>query len=156
MVILVTKRNLFGSEVEIDDVSTRRWYVDAEEWGCNCGDCRNFLALARKRQLPAFVFEHLDKLGIPPEKATYVCHLYDDEKGHLYQFSYRIAGNILSGETNILSGETATGAGRCCHETYPYGAPGFPEPHFDLEFWVTLPWVLDKPRTGPQKEGVSS
>ena len=149
MVILVTKRNLFGSEVEIDDVSTRRWYVDAEEWGCNCGDCRNFLALARKRQLPAFVFEQLDKLGIPPEKATYVCHLYDDEKGHLYQFSYRIAGNILSEET-------ATGAGRCCHEMYPYGAPGFPEPHFDLEFWVTLPWVLDKPRTGPQKEGVSS
>ena len=126
MVILVTKRNLFGSEVEIDDVSTRRWYADAEEWGCDCGDCR-----------------------IPPEKATYVCHLYDDEKGHLYQFSYRIAGNILSEET-------ATGAGRCCHETYPYGAPGFPEPHFDLEFWVTLPWVLDKPRTGPQKEGVSS
>ena len=27
----------------------------------------------------------------------------------------------------------------CCHETYPYGAPGFPEPHFDLEFWVRLP-----------------
>ena len=30
---------------------------------------------------------------------------------------------------------------RCCHEPYPYGAPGFPEPHFDLEFWVRLPRV---------------
>lgn len=153
---VMAKQHLFGSMVEIDEANTHRWYADAEEWGCNCGDCRNFLALAHGRQLPAFVLEQLDKLGIPPEKATYVCHLYDDEKGHLYQFSYRITGNILSGETNILSEETATGAGRCCHETYPYGAPGFPEPHFDLEFWVTLPWVLDRPRTGPQKEGVSS
>ena len=32
---------------------------------------------------------------------------------------------------------------RCCHEPYPYGAPDFPAPHFDLEFWVTLPWILD-------------
>ena len=135
----MTTQGLFGSLVEIDETSTQRWYTSVEEWGCVCRDCRNFLTLAQKRQFPAFVLEHLDKLGIPPEKATYVCHLYDDEKGHLYQFSYRIAGNILSEET-------ATGAGRCCHEMYPYGAPGFPEPHFDLEFCVTLPWVLDKPR----------
>lgn len=79
-----------------------------------------------------------DKLGIPPEKATYVCQIYPDGDGQHYQFSYRIAGNILSGEA-------ATGAGRCCHEPYPYGAQEFPEPHFDLEFWVTLPWVLDEP-----------
>lgn len=31
---------------------------------------------------------------------------------------------------------------RCCHEIYPYGAPDFPTPHFDLEFWVQLPWIL--------------
>ncbi len=36
------------------------------------------------------------------------------------------------------------GEGRCCHESYPYGTPDFPTPHFDLEFWVTLPWVLEK------------
>lgn len=135
----MAKQYLFGSIVEIDEVGTQRWYAGAEEWGCDCGDCRNFLALARKRKLPIFVLEHLDKLGIPPEKATYVCQMYPDGDGQHYQFSYRIAGNILSGES-------ATGAGRCCREPYPYGAPGFPEPHFDLEFWVTLPWVLDEPR----------
>lgn len=32
----------------------------------------------------------------------------------------------------------------CCHDPYPYGAPNFPEPHFDLEFYATLPWVLDE------------
>lgn len=133
------KRYFFGFEVEVDQKDTQHWYAAAKEWACDCGDCRNFLALARGRHLPAFVLEKLDKLGIPPEKATYVCQMYPDGDGQHYQFSYRIAGNILSGE--------ATGeAGRCCHEPYPYGAPGFPEPHFDLEFWVTLPWVLDEPR----------
>ncbi len=133
------RQNLFGSIVEIDEANTRRQYTDAEEWSCDCGDCRNFLVLARERHLPAFVLEQLDKLGIRPEKATYVCQMYPDGNGQHYQFSYRIAGNILSGEA---MGE----AGRCCHEPYPYGAPGFPEPHFDMEFWVTLPWVLDEPR----------
>lgn len=146
----MTKHLLFGFSVEIDETSTRRWYAAAEEWGCACGDCSNFLALARKRQLPASVLESLDKLGIPPEKATYVCHLYDNEKGHLYQFSYRIAGNILNRSEEADTKEY----GQCCHEPYPYGAPGFPEPHFDLEFWVTLPWVLDEPRAGQQVEEV--
>lgn len=130
-------QRLFGAIVEIDEAGTRQWYAHAEKWGCDCGDCRNFLALARGRQLPAFVLKPLDKLGILPEKATYVCRIYPDGEGHHYQFSYRIAGNILCGEE---AGE----AGRCCHEPYPYGAPGFPEPHFDLEFWVTLPWVLEE------------
>ena len=147
--VVMAKQHLFGSMVEIDEASTHRWYADAEEWGCDCGDCRNFLALARKRLLPVFVLEQLDRLCIPPEKATYVCQMFPDGDGQHYQFSYRIAGNILS--------RKATGkAGRCCHETYPYGALGFPEPHFDLEFWVTLPWVLDEPGTDPQREGVST
>lgn len=25
------------------------------------------------------------------------------------------------------------------HNPYPYGSQGFPEHHFDLEFWVWLP-----------------
>lgn len=136
--------------MEIDAASTRRWYAAAEEWGCDCGDCRNFLALARRRRLPAFVLEPLNRLGIPPEKATYVCLLYSDEEGHHYQVSYRIAGKILSDETGTEEN------GKCWHEPYPYGAPGFPEPHFDMEFWITLPWVLDEPGTDPQGEGIQS
>ena len=70
----------------------------------------------------------------------YTLELKDD--GHLYQFSYRIAGRILNEATPNRATE-AWGEVRCCHEPYPYGAPDFPTPHFDLEFWVTLPWVLD-------------
>lgn len=136
--------DFFGFRVEVEKSATQNWYAQAEEWSCNCGHCRNFLALAKERALPAPVLEMLDELEIPPEKATYVCEMYPDQDGHCYQFSYRVAGRILSGD------ETATvsqdwGAGGCGYERYPYGAPDFPEPHFDLEFWMTLPWVLDEP-----------
>ena len=53
-------------------------------------------------------------------------------QGIHYQFSYRIVGEILADSDQDHSN------GRCCHELYPYGAPGFPETHFDLEFYATL------------------
>jgi len=131
--------DLWGSLVEVDREVTQAWYEGAGPWGCTCGHCRNYLALAEKRQLPEEVLETLDSLSIPPGKATYVCELFTDEEGIHYQFSYRIAGRILE------QGEE--GMGRCCHEPYPHGAPNFPEPHFDLEFFLTLPWVLEESRS---------
>lgn len=78
----------------------------------------------------------LKRFKLPPEKATYVCELYTDGEGVHYQASYRLVGAILSFPMQ------EEGSVRCCHEPYPYGAPNFPEPHFDLEIFVTLPWVL--------------
>ena len=133
------KVELFGYPVEVDMEATQNWYVQADAWGCSCGHCRNFLEHAKHDTLPNAVTAVLEELNIPPEKATYVSELYTDEEGIHYQFSYRLAGTILA----ALSQEV-TGLGRCCHEPYPYGAPDFPEPHFDLEFWVTLPWILEE------------
>lgn len=131
---------LFGASVFVDRVATSAWYDQAGPWDCTCGHCRNFLALAKAGQLPPEVLDTLDGLGIPPGKATYVCELYTDEEGVHYQFSYRLAGNILE------EGEGSDQFGRCTHEPYPHGAPNFPEPHFDLEFFLTLPWVLEEPK----------
>ena len=74
---------------------------------------------------------------IPAEKPTYVCEIVSEEGQILYQFSYRMAGNILK-EKEEAKEKLGWGEARCCHEIYPYGAPNFPEPHFDLEFWVHL------------------
>ena len=134
---MLEQHSLFGYAVEIDIEKTQQWYMCAEEWGCRCGDCLNFLELAKRKALPEKILEILSVFGIPPEKATYVCHLTEENGEHLYQFSYRIAGNILK------TGPSATAEIRCCHEMYPYGAPGFPEPHFDLECYAKLPWVID-------------
>jgi len=133
------KFEFWGYRVEVDEQATKAWYDTSTGWGCECGDCRNFLAMARTRQLPDEILNVLDRLGIPPEKATYVCEMYPDGDGNCYQFSYRLAGRILE-EPKIQT----RSVGRCCHEPYPYGAPGFPTPHFDLEFWITLPWKPDK------------
>ena len=129
---------LFGFQVTIDQTATKNWYAAACEWSCECLHCRNFLYLARQRALPAPILKILDALSIPPEKATYVSELYPVKTGHCYQFSYRIAGSILSGDEHI-SVMQDWGSARCCHEPYPYGAPDFPEPYFDLEFDVILP-----------------
>ena len=130
--------NLFGFQVEIDEVATKEWYDKADEWNCECEDCRYFVALAKKKELPSAVLETLEQFGIAPEKSTYVCEIITEEHTVLYQFSYRIAGNILKererGTEKFEWGEVC-----CGHEPYPYGALGFSEPHFDLEFWVRLP-----------------
>ena len=131
---------IFGYKVEIDEKATREWYDAASEWGCSCGSCRNFLTLAYKRELPAPVLAALDDLHIPPEKATYVCELYSDSKGSCYQFSYRIAGTIIDGNERV-SARKSWGDVCCCHDPYPYGAPDFSKPHFDLEFSVVLPFL---------------
>ena len=89
--------------------------------------------------MPPAVIETLEALGIPPEKATYVGELYTDDAGIHYQFSYRLAGTILAGPER----ETPGNPGHCCHEPYPYGAPDFPSPHFDLEFFAVLPWAAE-------------
>jgi len=129
--------NLFGFQVEIDEVATKEWYDKANEWGCECGDCRHFVALAKKRKLPSAVIEILEQLGIVPEKATYVCEILTEEHKVLYQFSYRMAGNILKERDGDIK-DFGWGETYCGHEPYPYGAPDFPAPHFDLEFWVRL------------------
>ena len=132
--------DLFGFQVEIDEAATKEWYDNADEWGCDCGDCRYFVALAKKREMHSVVLEVLDQFGIAPQKATYVCEMTTEDYWILYQFSYRMVGNILK-ERDGKALNLGKVEVRCCHEPYPYGAPGFPEPHFDLEFWVRLPRV---------------
>jgi len=135
------KRNFGNFQVELDADATIKWYVQSEGWGCECGYCRNFLELANKKELPRHIIETLGELGIPPEKATYVCKLFTDDTGIHYQFSYRIAGTIIDAP---ITEDKNWKDSRCCHEPYPYGAPDFPKPHFDLEFYATLPWVLEE------------
>lgn len=69
------------------------------------------------------------------EIADILSHWLKRKKYHL---SYRVAGNIIKDRDGGGANDFDWGAGYCAHESYPYGAPGFPTPHFDLEFWVRL------------------
>lgn len=153
----------FGYTVEVDEPATRDYYAQAEDWGCECGHCRNFVALARERKLPEGLLAILDSASIPPEKATYVCELYHEEnwreKGLLYELSWRVAGTILDKPAGKDIGqdwgpvvELPWSNVMLGHNDYPYGAPDFPQPHFDLEFTMYLPWVLDEHVDSPEKK----
>ena len=130
--------NLFDYEVEIDENATKEWYARSEGWDCPCEDCKHFISLAKKKELPVVILEILEKFEIPPEKATYVCSITEENNEVLYEISYRIAGNIIKEKIVDIEG-SGRGDFYCAHNPYPYGAPNFPTPHFDLEFWVRLP-----------------
>ena len=132
--------DLFGFLVEIDEVATKEWYDKADEWGCDCENCRHFVSLAKRKELPSAILEILEQFGILPEKATYVCEFFTENDKRLYQFSYRMVGNIIK-ERDPDKKDFGWGEARCTHEPYPYGAPEFPKPHFDLEFWAKLPML---------------
>lgn len=136
------KKFLLGCEwTGVDTDATEKWYASSEGWSCKCGHCRNFLKLASNRGLPQYIVRILNELNIPPEKPTYVSELYTDREGVHYHFSYRIAGQIL-GVVPAEQGANHMNI-QCWQDPYPYGAPNFPEPYFDLAFFVVLPWVLE-------------
>ena len=130
-----------GYQVEVDEEATRAYYSDSIEWECTCGHCRNFVLLARERRLPVDILALLDKLGIPPEKASYVCELYDKDEKLYYQVDYRIAGRVLREPKKMIPSPDKP-ALHCGREIAPGTADDFPEPFFDLILFFWLPWVL--------------
>ena len=63
--------DLFGFQVQIDEVATREWYEKADEWGCECEDCRHFIDLAKRKELPVAVMEILGQFGFSIKDETY-------------------------------------------------------------------------------------
>ena len=158
----MTRLDWYGYGAEVDMPATRACYGRAGEWDCPCGHCRNFLALARERRLPEELLAILDSLSIPPEKDTYVCELDSrdwETKGVLYEVSWRIAGTVVKQPESRENEGTFWGPPvqlpgfrlMLGHETCPV-EPDFPEPNFDLDVSLYLPWVLDEPVDGPEKE----
>ena len=140
---------LAGCEVEADEAATRSWYARGREWDCSCGHCRNFLAAADR--LPPQLLELLDRLGVPPRKATYVCEIYHEDDRLYYQVGYRLAGRILH-QPECPRPEPWGLQGCSAERWVPFEAPDFPEPGFDLDLWLWLPWVLNEPIGGAPAE----
>ncbi len=138
-----------GFRAEADEEATRAWYRhEGDEWYCMCGHCRNFVALAKKRQLPAELLNLLDGLCIPPEKATYVCEM--DGAG-LYELTWNVSGCLLE-EGEAVHTDWGSFAleprGKCYQPSDAY--EDFPDPCFVLHAFVRLPWILDEPMDTPR------
>lgn len=142
-----------GWRAVADLEATRSWYAGAAEWDCGCGHCRNYLTLARDRRLPPGMLEILDSLSIPPERVTDLSELCGRGGLVLYDVRFRVAGRLLE---RPAQGGPDPELGLWCQDNpggfYPWGAPDFPAPCFDLCFGPWLPWVLDEPMDGPEAE----
>ena len=107
------KYDLFGYKVEVDKQATKEWYGKFKGWKCDCEHCKNFLLLAKKKQLPVIILDTLKEFEIPPEKPTYVCEITSKKDQLLYQFSYRMTGNVLQEKADTQE-ELEWGEARCC------------------------------------------
>ena len=65
------KYNLFGYQVEVNKQATKEWYSKFKGWGCDCEHCKNFLLLAKKRQLPEPILDTLKELDVKLEDIFY-------------------------------------------------------------------------------------
>ena len=146
-VVKMQSYNIKDYSVEFDRTATVDWYEKYEGWGCDCGDCQNFLAWVRQKQLPPAVIELLQIFGALPEKPTYVCELSPTAQGHLYQFNYRVVGCMLNAHHPHESIGFDWGSVYCGHEDDPCAAPDFPEPNFDLMFFMDIPFNTSKKNT---------
>ena len=143
----MTEFRWYGNLAEVDVAATRAWYDKAENWGCTCGHCRNYLALAD--ELPKELVDILSELGIPSVKATQVCEFYHENGKLFYELDFRVAGRML--EKAKEAARMPWGNFSCndnAESFYPHSAQDFPTPCFELTVFIWLPWVLDEPIEG--------
>ena len=67
---MLSKCKLLNCMVEIDREKTEQWYAQAEDWGCECDDCVNFLEVAKQNLLPSHISKLLESLHIPPHQSN--------------------------------------------------------------------------------------
>ena len=125
--------------IVFDKEATSDWYQKYKGWDCSCADCQNFLTMVRKGKLPGAVTQMLQTFGLPADKPTYICKLYSSGESQLYQFNYRVAGKILNGPAPCEAVNFFRGSAMFGYDPYPWRAPGFPAPCFDLMLYVYLP-----------------
>ncbi len=138
--------------ISYDAATTRRLYGLTEAWDCTCTDCANFRAVGAQAFSPTLA-ALLEKLGIDPLKPAELCHNGDTGQEMPTQGWFHFVGRIEHGE-DAWRQVTATGRVLEAEQFAPGEELGFsnelalvPEqfrghPIVQLEFGVTVPWVL--------------
>ena len=144
---------LFDWLLEVDIETTVLTYDRIGEEDCACAYCRNY-RLASK-DFPPELLSILIALGINPGKPIHVSEYVENEDGtHLYSGTYNVVGRIMSGpDYRLITKDTGFWDLLHLSEDIKIGFTGdfdfrssFPEPIFQIEFFINLPWLLpEKP-----------
>ncbi|MDF2566833.1 MAG: hypothetical protein K0R90_289 [Oscillospiraceae bacterium] len=141
--------------LEVDYEKTKEYYTNAQQYECECIYCKNYIAAASG--LPKETKEFLEILGIDYMKIALVSKLYADENKVSYDCYCRIAGWIMSNHAvekrtqdnrvyYVRVVEEIAEMGIFFHDDRNifYDCHDFPDPCFEMNFKVFLPWKLEK------------
>lgn len=132
-----------AGRIATDPTANRVWYDNCgtPAGGCDCAYCRNFLAAVEK--LPQKILDLMDTLGVDirkPDEAAQNCR--EEDGFHRYSAWYHLSGVLLEDGAETALAENCT----YWFQSVCYmKAEHFPDPHFQLNLNLCLPWVLDEP-----------
>jgi hypothetical protein len=143
--------SISGWELDVDFQATEAAYVQQDEL-CNCAYCRNFQSAYS--YFPKELTDFLKALAIDFSNPVYVFEMCKNQDGtHLYSVYYNLVGEIISDPGYKKSEECkyypialkemqSTANSPICGVS---SIPGhFPNPAIELQFILSMPWVLDE------------
>ncbi len=86
--------NIKDYSVNLIEHATVDWYENMKVGAVIVVTAKVFLAWVRQKQLPSAVTELLKFLERCQKNRPMYAELYPTERGHLYQFNYRVVGCI--------------------------------------------------------------
>lgn len=132
--------------IQVDVAATRSYYDAHGEiaGGCDCAYCRNFAAAAETVSPRLRTF--LDALGLDLRKPREVMELGPGTGNRrLYEAFYHLVGKLeTGGPARVEIGEDHAGFYEDC-DLLP---PNFPQPCFQMNVALELPWLLKEAAPG--------
>ena len=130
--------------LDVDVAATRRFYETSSGYlSCTCDGCRNFpLAVPH---MPPALLDALHQMGVDPLKPAeqWVNCATPDGKAALYGGFYHGCGTIVKGDEHWRTPDFELLVSDDCSLL----KPDFPRPCFEVDFYCTLPWLLEMPST---------
>lgn len=126
---------------ETNVAANRAAYAKLSIPDCSCENCRNFCLAVR--HAPEALVAFFDSLGLSIEKSANVSsYSFGEKENVLYEGMYHLSGTIERIPMCAEPFEIA-GASVHFHNNLAMVPEGFPFPHFQMEVFFRLPWVLD-------------
>jgi len=135
--------------INIDVQKTAAYYNSiSEEAGCKCSYCRNYIKACE--YFPDDVLNFFSSLGIDPKKEGEFMEYEAASNMHLYQGFYHIVGSIITGQSRVIERWATLSLIKIGNFEFAFNdnldlvSENFPKPVIQLEFEVTLPWLLNE------------
>ena len=141
--------NIGSYTLDVDVEATKCGYaqVPAENCGCGCSGCRNFLQAAA--QMPEKARTLLTTMGVDPAKFVHISPMCALEGGAKLDYLgwYHLCGHIVKGMQGLVDDQLCDGFSFSFTNQCQMADVDFPRPLIQMDFYAVLPWVLEEENT---------